>query len=210
MPPAVNPTHNQKQAAAALGVSNPYLSQLKKKGRIAPEPCGKYDLDKLRAQIKAGADPVASFSAQTKAELRAKARGAAAPAAPKPLPPAPPPPPAVPPAAAQHNEPAYTGDPHEDYKIARTAKEKELAATARVERLEAEKRVCLVADVEQQAYTTARRLRDSLLGAFATKLASKLAQLQGDTFAIEHQLREALREELAERVKDMEAGHADV
>lgn len=207
MPPAVNPTHNQKQAAAALGVSNPYLSQLKKKGRIAPEPCGKYDLDKLREQIKRGADPVASFAASTQAELRANKRATLS-SAPKTL--APPAPPAPPPAAAQHDEPVYTGDAHEDYKIARSAKEKELAAIARMERLEVEKRACLVADVEQQAYTTARRLRDALLGAFATKLAPKLAQLAGDTFAIEHLVRESLREELQELVKGMEAGHADV
>lgn len=199
MPPAVNPTHNQKQAAAALGVSNPYLSQLKKKGRIAPEPCGKYDLDRLRAQIKDGADPVASFSAQTRASIRAS-KSAAPPAAP--VRPAPP--------ASQDGEPVYTGDAHEDYKIARSAKEKELAAIARMERLETEKRACLVADVEQQAYTTARRLRDSLLGAFATKLAPPVAHLGGDTFAIEHLIRETLRSALEELVKDMEADHADV
>ena len=183
---------NQQQAADALGVSTQYLSKLKRQGRIAPDASGKYELETLRAQIRAGAEITQAMAAQTRAERRAVVE-----------PPAP-----MPELPQVSEEIVYTGDHHEDFKIARAAREREMAAIARIDRLEAEKRACLVQDVERQAYTEARRLRDTLLGAFPTKLAPRLLQAGQDVFALEHLLREALREALAELVQDMEGAHA--
>lgn len=181
---------NQKQAAALLGCSSPYLSKLKRQGRIAPGADGLYDMEELRASIKAGSDITQELAAQSRAQQRDAAPLSCDAAAPP-----------VSDDVPLDADLAPTGDSHADFKAARAVRERELALLARIDRLKQEGSMCLVKDVEGEAYTMARLLRDTLLGAFATKLAPKLVDLGGDTFAAEHLLRESLREVLAEIVR---------
>ena len=59
-----------------------------------------------------------------------------------------------------------------DFRIARAMRERENARLAQLERMKIEGELCLVEDVKREAYTHARRLRDTLLGALPTKLAA--------------------------------------
>lgn len=95
-------------------------------------------------------------------------------------------------------EPDYTGDAVTDFRIARAMRERENARLAQLERMKIEGELCLVEDVKREAYTNARRLRDTLLGALPTRLAPHLAQLCGDAFALEQALREGLRAALVD------------
>ena len=74
---------------------------------------------------------------------------------------------------------------------------------ARIERMELEKAVCRVADMEREAYTEARIIRDTLLGALPTKLAPALAEMT-DPFVLEQALREGLRAALHDIVRQIE------
>ena len=78
---------------------------------------------------------------------------------------------------------------------------------ARIKRMELEKSVGRVADMEREAYTEARIIRDTLLGALPTKLAPTLAPIT-DPFALEQALREGLREALHDIVRKIEGADA--
>lgn len=184
---------NQKQLAAVRGCSAAYLSRMTKEGRIVfADPVLKlYDPVDVAARLSSTGDVRQAVAAQT----RRDARVADAPAMALP----------VADGEAFEDEPEYTGDAHTDFKIASAFEKREAARMARIERMELEKSVGPVADMEREAYTEARIIRDTLLGSFATKLAPVLAPIT-DVFELEQRLREALREALHGMVRSIEAG----
>lgn len=190
---------NQKQAATELGVSAPYLSRLTKEGRITfADPERKlYDVEQVRAQMARGSDVRQSVAAQTRREGRES--GAAAVPVQQAIP-------AVTDVGAEldEDEPEYGLDHHENYKIAASFEKRDAARIARIERLQLERAVGLVADMEREAYTEARMVRDTLLGALPAKLAPQLAAIT-DVFALEQCLREGLRAALHGIVREVEA-----
>ena len=187
---------NQKQLAELLDVSAPYLSRLTKEGRIAfADPERKlYDVDQVRAQLERGRDVRQVVATETRRQARDVGVAAAAP-----------------PSASSgdgaaeldEDEPEYGIDHHENYKIAASFEKREAARIARIERMELERAVCRVADMEREAYTEARIIRDTLLGALPTKLAPTLAPIT-DPFEMEQALREGLREALHDIVRKIE------
>lgn len=188
---------NQKQTAAELGLSAPYLVKLRDKGVISyADPARKlYNPAQVRADIARSRDVGQTMAAETRAQ--GKQAGAVAAATPTTFPP-----------LGDDAEPGYGTDHHENFKIARSQREQEEARIARVKRMEAEGAAVAKADVERETYTTARMLRDRLLGALPTKLAPKLALIT-DVFELEQVLREALRAEMLELVKVLEQQPAD-
>lgn len=190
---------NQKQTAAALGLSAGRLSQLKKEGRITyADPVRKlYDVDQVRAQWAGTADVRQSMATET----RRLARESGVDAQPVQE--------AIFPttdvgAELDEDEPEYGADHRENYKIAASFEKREAARMARIARFELEKTVGLVADMERDAYTEARIVRDTLLGALPAKLAPALAAIT-DVFELEQALREALRTALHDIVRQVEA-----
>ena len=192
-PPAT--VSSQKALAVALGVSTARVSQLKSAGRITPEADGTWHVDTVRLQIAATADLGQSIAAET----RAKARAGIVTELPTP---------------AQSSASAddgdfdhhYTEDHGANFKIARSLREREEAAKARISRMQAEGLLVEKADVERAAYTEARTLRDRLMG-LPTKIAPLLAPVS-DPFELERMLREALRQVLADCVRATPAGDA--
>ena len=91
------------------------------------------------------------------------------------------------------------------YHVARTLRESEEAKMARIKRMQLEESLGLVADMEREAYTEARIVRDTLLGALPAKLAPALAPIT-DVFELEQKLREGLRAALHDIVRQVEAG----
>lgn len=192
------PLQNQKQLAEMLKVSAPYLSRLTKEGRIAfADPEGKlYDVDQVRAQLARGRDVRQVVATETRRQTRDVGDALS-----RPLPPAGD---GVDPG---DDDPTYGLDHHENYKIAASFEKREAARIARIERMELEKSVCRVADMEREAYTEARIIRDTLLGALPTKLAPTLAPIT-DPFALEQALREGLRTALHDIVRKIEGANA--
>lgn len=189
---------NQKRLAEVLDVSAPYLSRLTKEGRIAfADPEHKlYDLDAVRAQLERGRDVRQVVAAETRRQARdAGAAGGVPPTAGDGA------------AGLDEDEPEYGSDHHANYKIAASFEKREAARIARIERMELEKSVGRVADMEREAYTEARIIRDTLLGALPTKLAPTLAPIT-DPFALEQALREGLREALHDIVRKIEGADA--
>ncbi len=189
---------NQKQLAKLLDVSAPYLSRLTKEGRIAfADPDRKlYDVDQVRAQLERSRDVRQVVATETRRQARDAGVAVAAP------------PPVVDGAAGlDEDEPEYGIDHHENYKIAASFEKREAARIARIERMELEKSVGRVADMEREAYTEARIIRDTLLGALPTKLAPTLAPI-ADPFALEQALREGLRAALHDIVRKIEGADA--
>ena len=178
----------QKELALALGKSTQYLSRMKREGRISyADPERKlYDEQQVRDDLDRTGDVRKIMTAQTQRDARLSM------ATPMELP--------VADGEPFEDEPEYTGDAHQDFKIAAAFEKRENARMARLERMEKEGALGLVADMESAAYTEARIIRDTLLGAFPVKLAPALAQLD-DAFELEHRLREALRETLQELVR---------
>lgn len=190
---------NQKQTAAALGLTAGRLSQLKKEGRITyADPERKlYDVDQVRAQWAGTADVRQAMATET----RRLARESGADARPVQE--------AIFPttdvgAELDEDEPEYGADHRENYKIAASFEKRDAARIARIERLKLEGAVGLVADMERDAYTEARIVRDTLLGALPAKLAPALAAIT-DVFELEQALREALRTALHDIVRQVEA-----
>ena len=91
------------------------------------------------------------------------------------------------------------------YHVAKTLRESEEAKMARIKRMQLEESLGLVADMEREAYTEARIVRDTLLGALPAKLAPVLAPIT-DVFELEQKLREGLRAALHEIVREIEEG----
>lgn len=189
---------NQKQLAEVLDVSAPYLSRLTKEGRIsfADSERKLYDVDQVRAQLERGRDVRQVVATETRRQARDA--GAVLPAALSP---------AGDGVDLGDDEPEYGLDHHENYKIAASFEKREAARIARIERMELEKSVCRVADMEREAYTEARIIRDTLLGALPTKLAPALAAIS-DPFALEQALRDGLREALHDIVRKIEGADA--
>lgn len=182
----------QKAAAEALGVSSPYLSKLRKQGKIAPEPDGLWDLDKLREQIDRSRDVGQSMAAETRRRGREEGDVPAE---------------QDPPAdddGALDEEPEYGPDYVENYKIALSFEKRENARQARIDRMKKEESLALVVDVHRERFTEARMIRDTLMGAFPTKVAPALALIT-DAFELERVLRNALREAIVDLVGDVRA-----
>ena len=188
---------NQKQLAEALGVSAPYLSRLTKEGRIPYADAERklYDLEEVRAALRKTADVRQVLATETRRNTRDVQPGGPAPGEVD--------------AASAHlgdeEEPEYGLDHHENFKIAASFEKREAARIARIERMKLEGSVVVLADVEREAYTEARIIRDTLLGALPTKLAPSLAAIT-DPFAVEQALREGLREALHDIVRKVEEG----
>lgn len=184
---------NQKQLAEVLDVSAPYLSRLTKEGRIAFADLERklYDLEQVRVQLARGRDVRQVVATETRRQTRDAGPAVAAP-----------PPPPTDGVDLDDEEPEYGLDHHENYKIAASFEKREAARIVRIERMELEKSVCRVADMEREAYTEARIIRDTLLGALPTKLAPTLAAIT-DPFALEQALREGLREALHDIVRQI-------
>lgn len=202
---------NQKQTAEAVGLSTGRLSQLRKAGRIHyADPVRRlYDLDEVRAALRQTADVRQVIATETRRQVREAQAAAPAPA---PVPPMPsgsrlPATASADDAAFDEDEPEYGLDHHENYKIAASFEKREAARIARIERLKLEGAVGMVADMEREAYTEARIIRDTLLGALPTKLAPQLAAIT-DPFALEQALREGLRAALHDIVRQVEDANA--
>lgn len=184
---------NQKDLAAALGFTGAYVSQLKKASRIKPEPDGTWCVETVKQQICDTSDLGQIIAAESRAQNRAN-------------------PEFVPPAALQKDavldlplddeidmDDAYGKDHDKNFKIARSFRERELAAQARLNRMKDEGLTVLKADVDRAAYTEARVIRDGVMG-YCAKIAPLLAS-QTDAFEIERMLREGLRQVLMDCVK---------
>ena len=184
---------NQKDLAAALGYTGAYVSQLKKAGRIKPEPDGAWCVETVKQQICDTSDLGQIIAAESRAQNRAN-------------------PEFVPPAALQKDavldlplddeidmDNAYGEDHDKNFKIARSFRERELAAQARLNRMKDEGLTVLKADVDRAAYTEARVIRDGVMG-YCAKIAPLLAS-QTDAFKIERMLREGLRQVLMDCVR---------
>ena len=184
---------NQKDLAAALGYTGAYVSQLKKAGRIKPEPDGAWCVETVKQQICDTSDLGQIIAAESRAQNRAN-------------------PEFVPPAALQKDttldlplddeldiEDSYGPDHDKNFKIARSWRERELAAQARLNRMKDEGLTVLKADVDRAAYTEARVIRDGVMG-YCAKIAPLLAS-QTDAFEIERMLREGLRQVLMDCVR---------
>lgn len=184
---------NQKDLAAALGYTGAYVSQLKKAGRIKPEPDGAWCVETVKQQICDTSDLGQIIAAESRAQNRAN-------------------PEFVPPAALQKDavldlplddeidmDVAYGEDHDKNFKIARSFRERELAAQARLNRMKDEGLTVLKADVDRAAFTEARVIRDGVMG-YCAKIAPLLAS-QTDAFEIERMLREGLRQVLMDCVR---------
>lgn len=184
---------NQKDLAAALGYTGAYVSQLKKAGRIKPEPDGAWCVETVKQQICDTSDLGQIIAAESRAQNRANTEF-------------------VPPAVLQKDatldlplddeidmDDAYGEDHDKNFKIARSFRERELAAQARLNRMKDEGLTVLKADVDRAAYTEARVIRDGVMG-YCAKIAPLLAS-QTDAFEIERMLREGLRQVLMDCVR---------
>ena len=188
---------NQKDLAAALGYTGAYVSQLKKAGRIKPEPDGAWCVETVKQQICDTSDLGQIIAAESRAQNRAN-------------------PDYVPPAVLQKDavldlplddeidmDDAYGEDHDKNFKIARSFRERELAAQARLNRMKDEGLTVLKSDVDRAAYTEARVIRDGVMG-YCAKIAPLLAS-QTDAFEIERMLREGLRQVLMDCVRKEDA-----
>lgn len=184
---------NQKELASFLGVSAVWVSKLRSAGRITPEVDGAWCVETVRSQIAKTADLGQSIATETRAQARSTDAGAVSVAtetiglvgA------------DAPPLADDLDfESYYTQDHGENFKIARSFRERENAAEARINRMKAESLLVEKADVERSAYTEARVVRDRIMG-LPTKIAPLMASVS-DPFELERMLREALRQVLAE------------
>ena len=180
---------NQKQAAAELGVSAPYLSRLTKEGRISYADVARklYDVADVQAQLTNTSDVRQAIATETRRQAK-DAGPALAPVIPSEL---------------EEDEPEYGDNHHENFKIAASFEKREAARMARIERLKLEGSLGLVVDMEREAYTEARIVRDKLLGALPAKLAPVLAPIT-DVFKLEQTLREAIRGALHDIVRQVE------
>lgn len=187
---------NQKALAVALGFTGAYVSQLKSAGRIRPEADNTWCVETVKQQISDTSDLGQSMAA----ESRLNARSVPAPVD-------------LPdmgiPASADladdevDHDSLYDNDHDKNFKIARSLRERELAAQAKINRMKDEGLSVLKADVDRAAFTEARVIRDSIMG-FCTKISPLLAPVT-DPFALERMLRDGLRQVLLDCVKRDEA-----
>lgn len=184
-----NPSTNTQKLtesglARLLGVSRQAIHDLVKRGILEKDSSGLIDVSKAQDALAKSVHP----SSKTAASL---------------------------PTTAQHSKNPDSTAPLENdqnveitsYHVAKTLRESEEAKMARIKRMELEKSLGRVADMEREAYTEARIIRDTLLGALPTKLAPTLAPIT-DPFALEQALREGLRAALHDIVRKIEGADA--
>lgn len=186
------PPGSQAHCAALLGFSPAYFSKLKSQGRIHPDPDGTWSPDSIRVQIEASRDPGNILATAVRAQLAAPAEAKAA---------------AVEVAAVSDDltdaqvEALYGPDHKQNLLIARSLKEREQAAQARIDRMNAEGSLVLLEDVKRQSFTESRATRDAVMRA-VTKVSPLLAPIT-DPWELEHRLADAMRAALLEASADV-------
>ena len=179
---------SQREVARRLGISHTALQKAAQAGRIAQEPGGGWDVEKVRAQLAASSDPVRKTAAIV-APAPAQARTSPPPAAPRPAIVAPPLPEPLP-------TPSAGGS---SFHNARTANEM-LKAQERKLRLD-ERRSQLVekARALMLVHRLAKEERDAIL-AWPARIAAELAaELGVDAHRLQTLMDARLRQHLAER-----------
>lgn len=188
---------NQKELAAALDFTGAYVSQLKKAGRIHPESDGLWCVENVRQQILDTSDVGQIVAAESRAKNRTNPDYLPAPETKKESDIAPPLDDSV------NIEDVYGKDPAKNFIIARSLRERELAAQARFNRMKDEGLTVLKSDVDRAAFTEARQLRDAIFG-FLSKAAPLLVS-KPDVFEIEQILRDGMQEVLLNCAKKEES-----
>ena len=170
---------SQREAARRLGISHTALQKAARSGRIAPEPDGRWDVAKVRAQLASTADPARKTAAM-----------------------AIPPPPAPRPATKPLPIGAGTIDPPpsgSSYHTARTANE---VLKAQERKLRLEERKGQLVDKARAlllVHRLAKEERDAILGWPARVAAEMAAELGVDAHRLQMMLDARLRTLLAER-----------
>jgi hypothetical protein len=176
---------SQREAASRLGVSHTTLQKAQRAGRIAPEPDGTWDIEKLREQLARTADPARKTAAMAIKRLSASRNAARLATKRTPV-----------------GEPAPAFDPPSSgtsYHNARTANEV-LKAQERKLRLEERKgKLVDKARALLLVHRLAKEERDAILGWPARVAAEMAAELGVDAHRLQTILETRLRELLAER-----------
>jgi hypothetical protein len=178
---------SQREVARRLGVSHTALQKAQRAGRIAPEPNGAWDVEKVRARLAESSDPMR----KTAAFVAPLPPRAAAPAAPRPAAPPPqiaPPSPDPLPRAAQNT-----------FHDARTANE---VLKAQERRLRLDERKGKLVDKARAlllVHRLAKEERDAMLAWPARVAAEMAAELGVDVHRLQTMMDTRLREHLAAR-----------
>ncbi len=172
---------SQREVARRLGVSHTALQKAQRAGRIAPEPDGGWDVEKVRARLAESSDPTRKTAAFTAALPPRPAAPAAAPlapaASPDPLP-----------RAAQNT-----------FHDARTANE---VLKAQERRLRLDERKGKLVDKARAlllVHRLAKEERDAILAWPARVAAEMAAELGVDAHRLQTMMDARLREHLAAR-----------
>jgi hypothetical protein len=171
---------SQREAARRLGVSHTALQKAQRAGRIAPEPDGAWDVEKVRARLAESSDPARKTATM------------AAPAAHRPV--------AIAPVAA----PAPVADPlpraaQNTFHDARTANE---VLKAQERRLRLDERKGKLVDKARAlllVHRLAKEERDAVLAWPARVAAEMAAELGVDAHRLQTMMDARLREHLAAR-----------